>query len=116
MRWRVWQGYGLQDFQFILFCVFLQSIASERAHSIFGTLDLDGDGEITEEEFVKGCMEDSDFVETLSGDKNDSEEADDEQNNFYVQFLQVDKNIIIKNFYTFLPYLTQTEYSFLICV
>ena len=48
--------------------------ATERAHSIFGNLDLNGDGKISEEEFVKGCMEDEDLVETLSGENNDSED------------------------------------------
>ena len=83
MRWMVCQGYGVQDFHFPLLCLCLQSIATERAHSIFGNLDLDGDGEITEEEFVKGCMDDSDFVETLSGEKNYSGKADDDNNNIY---------------------------------
>ena len=34
-----------------------QTDAAERAHSIFSNLDLDGNGKITKEEFVKGCME-----------------------------------------------------------
>ena len=51
-----------------------QTDAAERAHSIFSNLDLDGNGEITEEEFVKGCMEDKDLVDTISGDKPATEE------------------------------------------
>ena len=65
-----------------------------RAQDIFGNLDVDGDGEITEDEFIlgniiifialllqgvlyfEGCMEDRDLVDTLNGDK-DSEVGDD---------------------------------------
>ena len=58
---------------------FLQVDSAERAQSIFSTLDLDGNGEITEDEFVKGCMEDEDMVYLLYGDKADTEEVYDDQ-------------------------------------
>ena len=31
--------------------------AVERAMAIFSTLDIDGDGDVTEDEFVRGCLE-----------------------------------------------------------
>ena len=33
-----------------------QSIAVERAEEMFENLDINGDGDITEEEFVKACL------------------------------------------------------------
>ena len=30
--------------------------AVDRAESVFGNLDINGDGDITEEEFVQGCL------------------------------------------------------------
>ena len=45
----------------------LQENASERARKIFGELDVNGDGELDCEEFVKGCMEDKDLLQTLNG-------------------------------------------------
>lgn len=73
--------------------LFLQKIdPAARAQDIFGNLDVDGDGEITEDEFIlgkiviiialllhggfEGCMEDRDLVDTLNGEK-DSEAGDD---------------------------------------
>ena len=50
-------------------------MASERAHAIFGNLDLDGNGEITEEEFIKGCMDDEDLVKTLKGEMEEEEDV-----------------------------------------
>ena len=47
----------------------LQGIAREeatkRVHLIFGNFDLDGNGEISEEEFIKRCMEDEYLVQCL---------------------------------------------------
>ena len=31
--------------------------AVERANAIFSALDINNDGDVTEEEFVRGCME-----------------------------------------------------------
>ena len=39
-----------------------QDTAAERAKKIFGELDVNGDGELTSDEFVKGCLEDSDLI------------------------------------------------------
>lgn len=33
-----------------------ERIAVERAEALFGKLDINGDGDITEEEFVKACL------------------------------------------------------------
>ena len=43
-----------------------QKMAVERAETIFGNLDINNDGDITEDEFVKGCMEDEEMVQLLS--------------------------------------------------
>ena len=47
--------------------LYIQENASERARKIFGELDVNGDGELDCEEFVKGCMEDKDLLQTLNG-------------------------------------------------
>ena len=42
-----------------------QKFAVERAESVFGSLDVNHDGDVTEEEFVKVCMEDRVMVRLL---------------------------------------------------
>ena len=37
----------------------------ERALDIFHSLDIDSDGVVTEEEFVEGCLSDSNFLAVL---------------------------------------------------
>ena len=51
----------------------------QRANRIFAELDINGDGELTMEEFVRGCMQDKDLVRMLSagGLHADEAEADD---------------------------------------
>ena len=44
------------------FLPFFQVIASERAHQLFSKMDFDGNGEISEEEFIQRCMEDEYLV------------------------------------------------------
>ena len=39
--------------------------AQERAEKIFEQLDIDGDGELTEEEFIRGCLIDDDLVDLI---------------------------------------------------
>ena len=43
-----------------------QNMAVARAEQVFGSLDINNDGDITEEEFVNGCLEDEDMVNLLS--------------------------------------------------
>ena len=43
-----------------------QEVDVERAEQIFGSLDSNNDGDITEAEFVAGCMEDEEMVKMLS--------------------------------------------------
>ena len=43
-----------------------QDAAAERASKIFRELDINGDGELDEDEFVKGCMDDSDLMSMLN--------------------------------------------------
>ena len=42
------------------------SLAVERAELLFGNLDTNSDGDISEEEFVKNCFMDKDLCETLA--------------------------------------------------
>ena len=43
-----------------------EDLATERAEKIFSLLDINNDGDITEDEFVKGCLQDEELVELLS--------------------------------------------------
>ena len=43
-----------------------QSEASERAEMLFGQLDRDLDGEITQEEFIRGCLADDGLLGLLN--------------------------------------------------
>ena len=57
-------------------------IAKERGEKIFEQLDIDGDGELTEEEFIKGCLIDDDLVELIDcrkGVRDQMVEEDDEE-------------------------------------
>lgn len=51
----------------------------QRANRIFAELDINGDGELTMEEFVRGCMQDKELVRMLGtgGLHADEAEADD---------------------------------------
>jgi len=40
--------------------------AADRAGKIFRELDIDGNGELDEDEFVKGCMDDTDLMSMLN--------------------------------------------------
>lgn len=52
--------------------------AGERANKIFSQLDVNGDGELDEEEFCKGCMDDDELVRLLnSGGLGPEDEEDD---------------------------------------
>ena len=56
--------------------------AKERAEKIFEQLDIDGDGELTVEEFCRGCLIDEDLVKLLDCQKGESGqvvEDDDEE-------------------------------------
>ena len=44
----------------------LQDSAGERANKIFRELDTNGDGELDEDEFVKGCLDDGDLMRLLN--------------------------------------------------
>lgn len=48
--------------------------AAERAQKIFGELDVNGDGELDCDEFVKGCMEDADLASLLNSGGMDCEQ------------------------------------------
>ena len=48
-----------------------EELAVERAQKIFRFLDINNDGDITEDEFVRGCLQDEDLVELLSDKSSD---------------------------------------------
>jgi len=48
-----------------------KQLAVDRAVKIFSDLDIDGDGDITEEEFIKGCLKDHDLVNLLNDRSKD---------------------------------------------
>jgi Ca2+-binding EF-hand superfamily protein len=37
----------------------------DRARELFEALDVDGDGDVTKEEFISGCMKDDVFIMLL---------------------------------------------------
>ena len=55
--------------------------AKERGEKIFEQLDIDGDGELTEEEFIKGCLIDDDLVELIDCRKGVRDQMVEEDEN-----------------------------------
>ncbi len=45
-----------------------EQLAIERAQRIFSFLDINNDGDISEEEFVRGCLQDEELVRALVTD------------------------------------------------
>ena len=56
-------------------------MAKRRAKQIFRELDVNGDGSITCDEFVKGCMKDEEMVMMLSPEVDEETEDLDEDSN-----------------------------------
>ena len=55
-----------------------EECASERATKIFNNLDINGDGEVDEEEFVRGCLDDEDLICLLNaGGLNDEDRQEE---------------------------------------
>ena len=48
-----------------------KDLAVDRAMAIFSTLDVNNDGDVTEEEFVRGWLDDEDLVNALSDKSSD---------------------------------------------
>jgi len=48
-----------------------EELAVERAQKIFSFLDINNDGDITEDEFVRGCLQDEELVALLSDKSSD---------------------------------------------
>ena len=53
-----------------------EEVAVERAETVFMMLDKDTDGDVTEEEFVEGCLEDRDLVAELVGEEQEEDSED----------------------------------------
>ena len=51
-----------------------EDLAVDRAEHVFHMLDTDNDGDVTEEEFVNGCLEDKDLVKELTGKSSEPSE------------------------------------------
>ena len=66
---------------------------NERASKIFGKLDFDGNGELDEVEFVRGCMDDQELLKMLSGDsaKDNQNEEDQFEHDFRVTKISDDE-------------------------
>ena len=45
-----------------------EQLAIDRAQRIFSFLDINNDGDISEEEFVRGCLQDEELVRALVTD------------------------------------------------
>lgn len=48
--------------------------ASKRAENIFRALDINCDGELEEDEFIRGCLDDDDLINLLNAGGMDPEE------------------------------------------
>ena len=49
-----------------------EELAIDRAQKIFSFLDVNNDGDISEEEFVRGCLQDEELVRALVTDTSPS--------------------------------------------
>ena len=64
----------LEIFSMVYLCEGLdENLAVERAEQVFNLLDAKIDGDVTEEEFVKGCMNYDDLVQELAGESKENE-------------------------------------------
>ena len=62
-------GEMVEIFSMLYICEGLEeSLAVERAEQVFNLLDSNNDGDVTEEEFVNGCLDDDDLVKELTGE------------------------------------------------
>ena len=57
--------------------MFLKEAASERAEKIFSVLDVNSDGDLSEDEFIRGCLDDDDLVNLLNAGGCDPDEEYD---------------------------------------
>jgi hypothetical protein len=54
-------------------------ISVKKAKRIFAQLDTDGNGELTMDEFVRGCLQDDELVSMLSPPPEDADDAADDE-------------------------------------
>ena len=57
-------------------------LGGRRAARIFQRLDVDDNGELDENEFVRGCLDDTEFLRLLTGDQNSTDSLDKNQSKF----------------------------------
>ena len=53
------------------------NMARTRAKAIFQELDVNGDGSLTCDEFISGCMKDEEMMQMLKNNDEDEEEEED---------------------------------------
>ena len=53
-----------------------------RAAKIFQRLDVDDNGELDENEFVRGCLDDAEFLRLLTRDQTSTDTQDNDQPKF----------------------------------
>ena len=58
---------------YIMEGVMSNNMAKSRAKQIFSELDVNGDGSITCDEFIQGCMRDEDMVKMLKSNADSTE-------------------------------------------
>ena len=63
----------LQNYNYYL----SKEAASDRAEQIFSVLDINSDGELNEDEFIGGCLDDDDLVSLLNAGGCDPDEEYD---------------------------------------
>ena len=80
------------------------SLEVERAELLFGNLDTNSDGDITEEEFVKNCFKDKDLCDTLATTQGIEMEVKDDEKTLNVlvprQSLAVENRITTRRRYS----------------
>ena len=65
---------------YIMEGVMSNNMAKSRAKAIFSELDVNGDGSITCDEFIQGCMKDDDMVKMLKSNAAEEPETSENSN------------------------------------
>ena len=62
------------------YCI-CQDTAIERATAVFEKLDVNGDGELNEDEFVGGCLKDESLANLLNTGASEEQKNEPEEEN-----------------------------------
>ena len=77
-----------------------EDLAVDRAEHVFHMLDTDNDGDVTEEEFVNGCLEDNDLVKELTGKSSEPSESNKTRTSLPRNSVSVEKRSTTKRRYS----------------